>query len=129
MPGDNAATVAIGTAVKFPQDGPQDGVIVRSSDSTFVLPDIGTYRVTFSVSITEAAQLELKLNSSPLTYTVSGRATLSSLVAEEALVTTTAINSVLSVINPAENSTALTITPAAGGTRPVAAYLIIEQLR
>lgn len=33
-----------------------------------------------------------------------------------AIVTTTSINSILTVRNPADNSTALTITPLAGGT-------------
>ncbi len=42
---------------------------------------------------------------------------------------TTAVNSILTVRNPAGNSTALTITPLAGGTRPVSASLIVEQLQ
>jgi len=42
-----------------------------------------------------------------------------------AIVTTTVINSILTVRNPAGNSTALTITPLAGGTRPVSAHLVV----
>ena len=132
MPGDNSATVAVGSAVQFPQDGPQKGGIVRSGPSAFVLPTIGTYRVAFSVSVTEAGQLELALDSGAgaveLPYTVYGRATGTSQIAGEALVTTTVINSVISVVNPTGNSTALTITPLAGGTHPVAASITIEQL-
>lgn len=45
-----------------------------------------------------------------------------------AIVTTTAINSILTVRNPAENATALTITPSAGGTRSVSAHLVILQI-
>lgn len=41
---------------------------------------------------------------------------------------TTVANSVLSVINPSGESTALTITPLAGGTHADAASLVIEQI-
>ncbi|MCW2834971.1 MAG: collagen triple helix repeat protein [Nocardioides sp.] len=127
-PPDNAATVAPGTAVSFPQNGPDSGVIVRTTDSSFTLPGIGVYRVAFSVSVNEPGQLVVTLNGADLDYTVAGRATGTSLIAGEALVQTSSVNSVLSILNPAGNSTALTITPLAGGTRPVASTLIIEQL-
>jgi hypothetical protein len=45
-----------------------------------------------------------------------------------ALVETSAINSILTVRNPAGNPAALTITPLAGGTRPVSAHLVIIQI-
>jgi Collagen triple helix repeat (20 copies) len=132
MPPDNSATVAAGSAAEFPNDGPNSGTIARTSANTFNLPAIGTYRVAFSVSVSEAGQLELALDSGggavPLAYTVSGRATGTSQITGEALVTTTVINSILSVENPAAESTALTITPLAGGTEPVAATLIIERV-
>ncbi len=129
MPSDNAPTVAPGSAVAFPKDGPQNGAIVRSGASSFVLPDIGTYRVAFTVPVTEAGQLELTLNSAALPYTVYGRATGTTQIAGEALVTTTTVNSQIAVVNPAGESTALTITPLAGGTQPAVASVIIEQLR
>jgi hypothetical protein len=128
MPPDNAATVAAGAAVDFPQNGPAIGDIVRLSADTFELPDIGTYRIAFTVSVTEPGQLMLTLNGVDLPYTVNGRATGTSQIVGEALVQTTAIDSVLSVVNPTGNSPALTITPLAGGTRPVAATLVIERL-
>jgi hypothetical protein len=93
-----------------------------------LLPSIGTYRVAFFVSVTEVGQLELTLNSAALAYTVYGRLTGTSQIGGEALVTTTAVNSVLSVINPSGGSTALTITPKAGGTDAAAASLVIERL-
>jgi hypothetical protein len=131
MPPDNAATVAGGSAVEFPQNGPNTGAITRKSTEssrTFILPNIGTYCVAFSVSVDEAGQLELKLGSLALPYTVYGRATGTSQITGEALVTTTERDSVVSVINPAGNSTALTITPVAGGAHPAVASLVIEQL-
>jgi len=50
-------------------------------------------------------------------------------IAVLAIVTTTVINSILTVRNPAGNASALTITPLAGGTRPVSAHLVITQLQ
>lgn len=129
MPPDNAATVAPGTDVSFPQDGPTSGTtITRIGPSSFNLAVIGTYQVLFQVSVTEAGQLILTLNGADLAYTVVGRATGTSQIVEMAIVQTTVINSILTVRNPAGNSTALTITPLAGGTRPVSAHLVITQL-
>ena len=52
MPPDNAATVAPGTDVSFPQDGPTSGTaITRTGPSTFNLLTIGTYQVLFQVSV------------------------------------------------------------------------------
>ncbi|MFB5265671.1 collagen-like protein, partial [Paenibacillus enshidis] len=129
MPPDNAATVAPGTDVSFPQDGPTSGTtITRIGPSSFNLAAIGTYQVLSQVSVTEPGQLILTLNGADLAYTVVGRATGTSQIVEMALVQTTVINSILTVRNPAGNSTALTITPLAGGTRPVSAHLVITQL-
>jgi Collagen triple helix repeat (20 copies) len=128
MPSDNAATVAVGARVQFPRDGPATGSITRLTDSTFQLGSVGTYRVSFAVSVTEAGQLMLQLNGVALSYTVAGRATGTSQVVGEALVTTTAPDAVVGVMSPAGNSTALTITPAAGGAAPVSATLIVQKL-
>ena len=130
MPPDNAATVAPGTDVGFPQDGPNSGAgIVRSGPSSFTLAEIGTYQVLFQVSVTEAGQLILTLNGEDLAYTVAGRATGSSQIVGMAIVETTVINSVLTVRNPDGTAAALTITPLAGGTRPVSAHLVITQIQ
>jgi hypothetical protein len=130
MPPDNAATVAPGTDVSFPQDGPTSGGgLTRIGPSSFNLANIGTYQVMFLVSVTEAGQLILTLNGADLAYTVVGRATGTSQITGTALVTTTVINSTLTVRNPAGNSTALTITPLAGGTRPVSAHLVVTRIQ
>ena len=127
-PPDNAATVSIGGAVDFPQDGPEDGNIQRLSQDAFVLPDIGVYRVSFVVPVSEAGQLQLTLDGTPLAYTLAGRATGTSQISGESLVQTTTANAVIQVVN-FTSSSALTITPLAGGTAPVASTLIVEQLR
>jgi hypothetical protein len=129
MPPDNAATVAVGADVEFPQDGPSSATtITRISPSSFNLATVGSYLIQFQVSVTEPGQLILTLNGVDVAYTVSGRATGTSQIVGTVIVTTTAPNSILTVRNPAGNSTALTITPDAGGTRPVSAHLVIVQL-
>jgi hypothetical protein len=129
MPPDNAAPVAPGTDVSFPQDGPNSGDIVRLDMSSFFLPAIGTYQVTFNVSITEAGQLGLTLNGVTLDYTIVGRATGTSQITGSFLVSTTLINSILTVGNPAGNPTALTITPFAGGSSVNSAHLVITRIQ
>jgi hypothetical protein len=135
MPGDNAATVGAGIPIEFPRNGPTTNVITRrggTSPTEFVLPAIGTYRVAFSVSVDEAGQLVLGLDSGSgtieLPYTVYGRATGTSQISGEALVKTTAANSTLELRNPAGNTPALTITPNAGGTHADIASIVIQQL-
>ncbi len=130
MPNDNAATVAPGTDVSFPQDGPNLGSgIARTGPSSFNLAQIGTYQVLFQVSVTEPGQLILTLNGADLAYTTVGRATRTSQIVGMAIVETTVINSILTVRNPSGTAAALTITPLAGGTRPVSAHLVITRIR
>jgi len=134
---DNPGTIAAGSPVLFPRTGSTSSYITRSvgtPNSSFVLPDIGTYEVMFQVSVTEAGQLVLYLDPAtgipaPLAYSVVGRATGTSQIVGICLVTTTAANSVLSVCNPAGNSTALTITPIAGGASAVSAHLVIMRIQ
>jgi hypothetical protein len=132
-PADNAATVAAGGAVDFPQDGPNaGGGIVRTGVDTFQLPAIGTYEVSWQVSVTEAGQLDLWLDPGTGAIeqlnTVAGRATGTSQIVNDVLITTNAVNSVLSVRNPSGNSPALTITPLAGGTHAESGWLVIKQV-
>ena len=128
MPPDNAATVAPNTPVQFPQDGPTSGTITRTGPATFNLPEIGTYHIEFQASVAEAGQLILTLNGVEVARTVVGRATGTTQIVGNTLITTTVVNSILEVRNPAGNATALTLTPLAGGTRPVSANLVIEQI-
>jgi hypothetical protein len=136
MPGDNSSTIAVGAPVTFPQNGSNSGIVVRDtagvSTTSFVLREPGTYRVTFNASVTEAGQLLLGLDSGSgvmeLLYSIFGRATGTSQIVGDALVTTTTRDSKLSVRNPLGNSTALTLTTNAGGTRASVATLIIEKL-
>jgi hypothetical protein len=128
MPEDNEATVAAGTAVEFPQDGPASGTIVRNNATQFILPDIGIYEVNFQVSVTEAGQLVVVVDGTELPYTVVGRATGTSQIVGVCLVETTLLDSVLSINNPLGSATALTITSEAGGVDPVSAHLVIKRV-
>lgn len=128
MPGDNAATVAPGADVQFPQNGPSSGGIFRSSAGQFILPAIGTYQVMFQVSVSQAAQLVIVLNGAEQAATVVGRATGTSQLFGVAVIQTVQANSTLSIRNPSAASFALTITPLAGGTLPASAHLVITRL-
>ena len=129
MPPDNAATVAPGADVSFPQDGPNSGTgITRAGPSSFFLSEIGVYSVLFEVTATQSGQLMLTLNGADLPYTVFGRDTGTTQIVGMAIVETNSVNSLLTVRNPAGNSTALIISPLSGGTRPVSAHLLITRI-
>jgi hypothetical protein len=132
MPTDNAATVAVGAAVDFPTAGATSG-ISASSSSQFTLPAIGTYEVFWQVSVNEPGQLVVALDSGAgaveQANTVAGRATGTSQIVNDVLLTTTVANTLLTIQNPTGNSTALTITPKAGGAAAVSASLVIKQLQ
>lgn len=129
MPGDNSSTIAVGGDVEFPNDGPFLGSdIVRNGPSSFKLVSIGTYQILFQVSITEPGQLVVSLNNIQQTYTTVGRATGTSQIVGMCLIQTLTVNDILTIRNPSENSTALTITPIAGGVLSVSAHLIIMRI-
>jgi hypothetical protein len=130
MPTDNAEAIPAGEDIAFPQSGPNSGTgITRLSDTQFNLEEIGTYQVFVQLSTEEAGQLILTLNGADLPYTVVGRGgSGASQIVGMTLVETTAANSVLTVQNPEGTDDPLTLTPSAGGTRPVSAHLVITQL-
>jgi hypothetical protein len=131
MPPDNAATVAPGYPVLFPEHGLKKtgGSITAINPSEFQLGAAGIYQVMFEVSVDEPGQLDLALNGTELTYTVVGRATDTSQIVGMALVQTSDAVSYISVFNPAADPSALTITPIAGGAAAVSAHLIITRLQ
>ena len=128
MPADNAGAVVAGAAVAFPQDGPKRGSISRADASTFNLPEVGTYEISWQASMNEPGQLQLAIGGVGLPNSVVGRQTSNSQVCGSTLITTTAANSVLSVINPAGSAGSLTLTPNAGGVGVASATLTIKQL-
>lgn len=145
---DYAATIAVKTAagtgrVPFPQNGPTSGTITSAIGTTtpaliaeIDIPAIGTYEVSFMVHTTEPGQLQLELTTTgvpaDLAYTCVANMNPTAgghPIGGTFLVTTTAINSKLAVVNPTGNSTALTITPADGAdTHANAQTLTIKQI-
>jgi hypothetical protein len=129
MPGDNAATIAPGTDIQFPQNGPAFGLdITRVGPSTFNLLSVGIYQVSFQVSITETGQLCAVLNAGQNATTIVGRATGTSQIIGLFFIQTIVPNTILSIRNPVGGASALTITPIAGGSDPVSAHLLISRL-
>jgi len=129
MAEDNSATVAAGSNVNFPQNGPIFGTdITRLTSSTFNLASIGIYQVLFQVSVTQAGQLCVAIGATQNAYTVVGRATGASQIVGICLINITTVNSVLSIRNPLGEPTSLLITPNAGGTNAVSANLVITRL-
>jgi len=133
MPGDNAATIAVSAAIQFPQTGSTNGSGITAIGgplfTQFKLAAIGIYMVNWQVSVNEPGQLVIGLNGIELPATVVGRAAGTTQIVGMRLITTTIANSVLSIVNPTGNSTALTITPSAGGANPVSASLVILRLQ
>jgi hypothetical protein len=120
-------TIAPGTVINFPIDGPSFGSdIIRIDSSQFNLVSIGIYQVFFQASITEPGQLSVALNNIPVS--IVGRATGPNQIASLSLLQTTTINTILTIINPVGETTALTLTPFAGGINQVSAHLVINRI-
>lgn len=130
MPTDNATAITPGTDIAFPRNGVVANTnIGRINNSTFLLSNIGTYLVMWNATITEeAAQLVLTLNGIEQTYSVVGNDIANGEMVGFTVITTTAANTTLTVRNPSENATNVTLAPNAGGTLPASAHLTIVQL-
>lgn len=130
IPPDNLVAIPAGSDVAFPRTGPVSGTdISRLSDTQFQLAQIGTYQIFFQVTAANGGQLILTLNDVDLPYTVAGYAgTDSAEIAGMVIVQTTAANAVVTVRNPEGTGDPLTLSPNAGGTRPVSAHLVITQI-
>lgn len=133
---DYAATVAAGTAVPFPRNGPTSNAgITRNgaSTSSVIVAETGIYQVSWQVGITEASQLELATVTAGPTYApiantcaTSGAGTQQN--TNTVLVSLTA-GQAIAVINPAGNATALTVTPSDGSlTHAQAPNITITQV-
>lgn len=128
MPTDNPTAITPGNDVAFPRNGVIANTnIGRTSDTDFLLNATGTYLIMWNASIGEAGQLVLTSNDAELPYTVVGTTDeageLSGFTILNIVTPTT-----ITVRNPINNTTNVTLTPNAGGTDPVTAHLTIVQL-
>lgn len=137
---DYAGTVAVKTAagtgrLPFPRAGasvPLVNGITAIDSSSFNLAAVGTYQISWVVATTEPAQWQVELNGTAVANTIvvdqnptAGGHPLTG----DFLITTTTPNSVVAIINPAGNATALTITPSDGNlTHAQSPTLTITQI-
>ena len=130
MPSDNASPIAVGSSVEFPRINTVSGTDISGSNSIFTLGPIGVYQVSFQVGVTDVSgcQLGLALNGTLLPGSVVGTLGSNS-INGVTLVTTTIVNSTLSVINPTGNARSIIVTANLGGVQAVAAHLVITRLR
>lgn len=127
-PDDNPTAVTAGNAVEFPGTSSQSTGITRLSDSTFNLAEAGTYLVAFRVNSTDAGQLQIAVNSNGLANGIFGTSTEGSSIDGVTVITTAQANSVLSIINPTNSTSPITITQNAGGANPTVSTLTIIKL-
>lgn len=127
-PGDNPTAVTAGNAVEFPTTSSQSTGITRLSDSTFNLAETGTYLVAFRVNSTNAGQLQIAVNSNGLANGIFGTSTEGASIDGATVITTAQANSVLSIINPTNSTSPITITQNAGGANPTISTLTIIKL-
>ena len=143
-------SVASGSALNFPRaSAPAVGGIFinnpgpsQSDNTEFILPSVGTYRVTWHVSVDEPAQWSLWINTGAAfpgglfseLRTASGapsnvgRSIGSSQLVGDVIFRNTVANSAIQIRNFA-SPVSLSITPQPGGTQAQAVSLIIQRLQ
>lgn len=127
---DYAATIAVGAPMPFPQNGPTvGGAVVRSGASTtdFLVVTTGLYVVAWQAGFTEASQLELSVNGTPVANTAATSGAGTQQNSNTVMVSLTA-GDIVELINPAGNATALTVTPANGSLTHAQAPSLVFQL-
>lgn len=125
-PNDNPTAIAQNTAVEFPNSSASTTGITRLTNSTFNLADTGTYLIMFKVNTNTAGQLGIAVNGAVQPNATFGNAADDGIIEGKTIITTTAANTVLSIVNPI--TTAVTVTPSAGGTEATVSDLTIIKL-
>lgn len=125
-PNDNPTAIAQNTAVEFPNTTASTTGITRLTNSTFNLADTGTYLIMFKVNTNTAGQLGIAVNGAVQPNATFGNAADDGIIEGKTIITTTAANTVLSIVNPI--ATAVTVTPSAGGTQATVSDLTIIKL-
>ena len=125
-PNDNPTAIAQNTAVEFPNTTASTTGITRLTNSTFNLTDTGTYLIMFKVNTNTAGQLGIAVNGAIQPSATFGNAADDGIIEGKTIITTTAANTVLSIVNPI--ATTVTVTPSAGGTEPTVSDLTIIKL-
>ncbi len=125
-PNDNPTAIAQNTAVEFPNTTASTTGITRLTNSTFNLTNTGTYLIMFKVNTNTAGQLGIAINGAVQPSATFGNAADDGIIEGKTIITTTAANTVLSIVNPI--TTAVTVTPSAGGTEATVSDFTIIKL-
>lgn len=125
-PNDNPTAIAQNTAVEFPNTTASTTGITRLTNSTFNLTNTGTYLIMFKVNTNTAGQLGIAINGAVQPSATFGNAADDGIIEGKTIITTTAANTVLSIVNPI--ATAVTVTPSAGGTEATVSDFTIIKL-
>lgn len=125
-PNDNPTAIAQNTAVAFPNTAASTTGITRLTNSTFNLADTGTYLIMFKVNTNTAGQLGIAVNGAVQPNATFGNAADDGIIEGKTIITTTAANTVLSIVNPI--ATTITVTPSAGGTEATVSDFTIIKL-
>jgi len=131
MPTDNSGAIVVGADIQFPRVSSTSVTdIVPITTSSFRLGPIGVYDVYYQVGITDVsgAQLVVTINNIQQPFTVSGTVGTNMIIGRS-IITTTTVNSVLTVRNPTGNARSITVATSLGGANAVSAQLIITRLR
>ena len=129
MPPENAAVIAPGEAVEFPEQSFIGGTnVTRTSDSEFTFTESGIYLVFFNAATSEAAQLVPAINTTELSFALAGKDSALSQLSGMAIIAAND-GDVLTLRNPASATSSVTLSPNAGGNSPVTAHLIIIRLQ
>ena len=129
MPPENAAAIAPGEAVEFPEQSFIGGTnVTRTSDSEFTFTESGIYLVFFNAATSEAAQLVPAINTTELSFALAGKDSVLSQLSGMAIIAAND-GDVLTLRNPASATSSVTLSPNAGGNSPVTAHLILIRLQ
>ena len=129
MPPENAAEIAPGEAVEFPEQSFIGGTnITRISDSEFAFTESGIYLLLFNAAVSEAAQLVPAINGTELSFALAGKDSALSQLSGTAIISANE-GDILTLRNPSSASSSLTLTPNAGGNSPVSAHLTVIRLQ
>ena len=129
MPDDNLSQIELGQPILFPRNLSVTGTdILRVNEYSFKLVTKGIYIITWHVSITEPAQLILSINNMDYAQSLTGRSSGTSQITGSIIYNNIDENTIISLINPIENDSPITITSKAGGNLSASAHLIIIKL-
>ncbi len=135
---DYSAVILPGAPVPFPRDGFISGGITRINSTSFLLPIIGTYKISWYLQTTEYGQSQLSVNNGDGFEFIA-----SSVVSDQNptegghpmsgcdIITTTSNDAEVMVVNPVGNepSAGLTVTPFDGAqTHANVPFLIIKRI-